>query len=124
MLTGLFAHKLKDGAVFRPEDVAWIIIMVKASRAQWSDSRDNYTDTAGYAYCGNRCMEERLKAGQVSDISRTKADKLEPETICRSCATCGAWCDSSHKGDMRCADCAANATDTNLSPRWTPKEQP
>jgi len=59
MWTALLQLKLKDGERIRMQDVAWMMICLKASRAQHSDKRDNYVDAAGYAGCGWRCIEER-----------------------------------------------------------------
>lgn len=61
MMSALFSAKLKDGARFKPSDVAWIITLVKASRAQHSPKRDNYVDAAGYMGCGWECEAENLK---------------------------------------------------------------
>jgi hypothetical protein len=58
MWTGLMQHRLKDGERFRPQDVAWMMMLLKASRAQHSEKKDNYIDAAGYAYCGWRCEQE------------------------------------------------------------------
>ena len=55
MTTALFSAKLKDGRRFKASDVAWIITLVKASRAQHSAKRDNYVDAAGYMGCGWEC---------------------------------------------------------------------
>lgn len=61
MMTALFSAKLKEGARFKPSDVAWIITLVKASRAQHSPKRDNYVDAAGYMGCGWECEHEDLQ---------------------------------------------------------------
>lgn len=55
MMNGLFGWMLKDGCRFKSRDVAWIMMMVKASRSQHSPKRDNYVDAAGYAACGWEC---------------------------------------------------------------------
>lgn len=39
------------------KDVAWMMMMVKASRSRHDDKRDNYVDAAGYAACGWKCVE-------------------------------------------------------------------
>ncbi len=57
MWTGLLQFKLLPGAQLRPQDVAWMMMLLKASRAQHSKKRDNYTDAAGYAGCGWKCEE-------------------------------------------------------------------
>lgn len=61
MMTALFSYKLKDGERFKSSDVAWIITLVKASRAQHSPKRDNYVDAAGYMGCGWECEAEEVK---------------------------------------------------------------
>ena len=58
MWTALLQLKLKPGERIRSQDVAWMMIMLKASRAQHSEKRDNYTDAAGYAGCGWECETE------------------------------------------------------------------
>ena len=45
------------GTEVQPRDVALCMIALKISRATWQDKRDNWVDIAGYAECGNRCME-------------------------------------------------------------------
>ena len=55
MWTGLLQYRLLLNERIRPKDVAWMMIMLKASRAQHSDKRDNYVDAAGYAGCGWIC---------------------------------------------------------------------
>ena len=60
MWTGLLQFKMKDGECIRPQDVALMMILLKASRAQHSNKRDSYVDIAGYAGCGQRCMEEEM----------------------------------------------------------------
>jgi nucleoside 2-deoxyribosyltransferase len=57
MWTGLLQFKLKEGESIRSQDVAWMMMMLKASRAQHSDKRDHYVDAAGYAGCGWRCVD-------------------------------------------------------------------
>jgi len=59
MWTALLQFKLKDGEVIRPQDVAWMMMMLKASRGQHSDKRDNFLDAAGYAGCGQWCIDEK-----------------------------------------------------------------
>jgi hypothetical protein len=54
MWTGLFQDLLKDGMEFKPEHVALAMILLKASRAMWSEKRDNWVDIPGYAACGHR----------------------------------------------------------------------
>jgi len=56
MWTGLLQFKLKEGERILAKDVAWMMMMLKASRAQHSDSRDHYVDAGGYAGCGWRCV--------------------------------------------------------------------
>lgn len=57
MWTGLLQYRMLPGERFKPEDVAWMMVCLKASRAQHQDKRDNYVDAAGYAACGWRCVE-------------------------------------------------------------------
>lgn len=45
----------------KSSDVAWMMMMVKASRSRHNDKRDNYVDAAGYAACGWKCMEKYLE---------------------------------------------------------------
>ena len=61
MWTGLLQYNLKKGYRIRAQDVAWMMVMLKASRAQHSDSRDHYVDAGGYAGCGWRCVQEKIK---------------------------------------------------------------
>jgi len=61
MWTGLLQYKLKDGERIRAQDVAWMMICLKASRAQHGDKRDDYVDAAGYAGCGWQCVEDAVK---------------------------------------------------------------
>lgn len=42
-------------AEVKPADVAWMMIMLKASRNKHQRKRDNWTDAAGYARCGAIC---------------------------------------------------------------------
>ena len=39
----------------QPQDVAWMMVMLKASRNRHQKKRDNYVDAAGYVRCGARC---------------------------------------------------------------------
>ena len=61
MWTGLFQYKLKESERFRTEDVAWAMILLKASRGQHGRKRDNFLDAAGYSGCGWRCVQEKIK---------------------------------------------------------------
>lgn len=63
MWTALFQYKLKPGEKFLAKDVAWAMMLLKASRAQHSKKRDNYVDAAGYAGCGWECEEEEGRVG-------------------------------------------------------------
>lgn len=47
-----FRHKLKDGEVLTPADVADAMILLKVARNIAQVKRDNYVDLAGYAACG------------------------------------------------------------------------
>ncbi len=40
-----------------PKFVAMCMIALKLSRETHQNKRDNWTDTAGYAYCGSLCSE-------------------------------------------------------------------
>ena len=57
MWTALLQYKLLAGAKLRPQDVAWMMIALKLSRAQHTNKRDNAVDIAGYAGCGQRCID-------------------------------------------------------------------
>ena len=70
MMTALFSAKLKDGRRFKASDVAWIITLVKASRAQHSAKRDNYVDAAGYMGCGWEC-----EANETENAKYAKGDE-------------------------------------------------
>lgn len=63
MWTGLFRDMLKDGVSFEPFHVAQAMILLKMSRQLHQRKRDNWTDTAGYARCGQIC-DEAAKAKQ------------------------------------------------------------
>ena len=67
MWNALLSHKISEGFRILPQDVAWMMILLKASRAQWSDKRDNYVDAAGYAGCGMMCVEEKNKSLKKKD---------------------------------------------------------
>ena len=57
MWTALFGQKMAPGAAFTPQDVALAMILLKCSRQTHMQKRDNWTDIAGYARCGNLCDE-------------------------------------------------------------------
>ena len=60
MLQGLLAPKLLPTSRITPEDVALIMIMVKAARlAKSPDHNDSWLDIAGYAGCADILQEER-----------------------------------------------------------------
>lgn len=61
MWTALLQYKLKPGEQIRPQDIAWCMILLKASRAQHSDKRDNMVDAAGYSGCAWMCVEAAQK---------------------------------------------------------------
>jgi len=61
MWTALLQFKLNEGERIRPQDVALMMILLKASRAQHSSKRDNYVDIGGYADCGWKCEKEYSK---------------------------------------------------------------
>lgn len=61
MMNALFADKLKEGAAFEPFNIAQLMILMKMSRQLHQRKRDNWTDTAGYARCGQLCDEQAKK---------------------------------------------------------------
>lgn len=67
MMNALFGHMLQEGKAFKSRDVAWIMLMVKASRSQHAPKRDNYVDAAGYAACGWECESETQKKGDTRE---------------------------------------------------------
>ena len=58
MWTALLQLKLLPDAKLRPQDVAWMMIALKLSRAQHTNKRDNAVDIAGYSGCAQRCIDE------------------------------------------------------------------
>ena len=50
-------NALKPGVTFAPREVAIFMIAVKLARETHSPRRDNWTDIAGYARCGNLCQQ-------------------------------------------------------------------
>jgi hypothetical protein len=58
MWTGLFGDLLKSGTRFDAFHVALAMILLKTSRQMHQRKRDNWTDIAGYAHCGNICDEQ------------------------------------------------------------------
>jgi hypothetical protein len=52
MWTTFLKHKLKDGEVVSPSDVADLMILLKVARNIAQKKRDTYVDVAGYAGCG------------------------------------------------------------------------
>jgi len=61
MWTSLFGELLRDGARFDAFHVALAMILLKTSRQIHQRKRDNWTDIAGYAHCGNVCDEQAAK---------------------------------------------------------------
>lgn len=57
-------HKLKDGAVIDPGEVASLMIGLKLARIKASPKLDNWMDIAGYAGCG---AEADTETGKISD---------------------------------------------------------
>jgi len=54
--------RIKDGQLsILPQDVASCMIALKLSRQTHQSKRDNWTDIAGYARCGNLCQEQETK---------------------------------------------------------------
>lgn len=57
---GMLAHKLQPDAAITPEDVALLMIGVKAARlAKSPDHFDSWIDIAGYAGCASILQDER-----------------------------------------------------------------
>ena len=67
MWTSLFGDKMMPGASFTPQDVALAMILLKCSRQTHMQKRDNWTDIAGYARCGNLCDEAQKKRMQQQE---------------------------------------------------------
>lgn len=57
MWTAIWRHKLLPGESFSTIDVAIAMILLKCSRQTHQQKRDNWTDIAGYANCGQKCAE-------------------------------------------------------------------
>lgn len=57
-------HKLKEGAVIDPGEVASLMIGLKLARIKASPKLDNWMDIAGYAGCG---AEADTETGKISD---------------------------------------------------------
>lgn len=55
--TALIRHKLKDGEVLTPAEVASFMIGLKLARTVGEPKRDNWVDMAGYAGCGYEASE-------------------------------------------------------------------
>jgi len=68
MWTALLQHKLRERQVIRSQDVAWMMMLLKGSRAQHSAKRDNYVDAAGYAACGWECEKINSEKGKDENI--------------------------------------------------------
>jgi hypothetical protein len=58
LFTTLLRHKLKDGEVIQPHEVATLMIALKLARTIAEPKRDNFVDIAGYAACGYETLEE------------------------------------------------------------------
>lgn len=56
---GMWTAYLDGRSEIRAQDVAWMMMLLKSSRATWSDKRDHYVDAAGYARCGWKCVEAK-----------------------------------------------------------------
>lgn len=61
MATGAFRDLLKDGARFKPEHVAYFMVLVKLSRSMNAYKRDNHTDGAGYFATAEMVIEEQRR---------------------------------------------------------------
>lgn len=59
MWTAMFAHKLRPGERFEPEDYALAMVAVKMSREINRAKRDNRVDGAGYLKCLDLVITER-----------------------------------------------------------------
>lgn len=58
--TGMLSHKMLPGMKITPDDVAVLMIGMKAARlAKSPEHRDSWIDIAGYAGCAERLQEER-----------------------------------------------------------------
>lgn len=57
-------HKLKEGEVIDPGEVAALMIGLKLARIKASPKRDNWADIAGYSGCG---FEADIETGKISD---------------------------------------------------------
>lgn len=56
--TALLRHKLKEGEVIDPHEVATLMIGLKLARTVAQPKRDNFVDMAGYAACGHETVVE------------------------------------------------------------------
>ena len=64
---GMLAHKLLPSARITPEDVALLMIGVKASRLAKSPTHtDSWLDIAGYAGCADHLQQERAAGAYLS----------------------------------------------------------
>lgn len=57
MWSGYLRYQLAGGFKFEPFHIASMMIILKQSRQMHQRKRDNWTDTAGYARCGQLCDE-------------------------------------------------------------------
>lgn len=60
--TALLRDRLRPGQRLTGADVAWMMALLKASRAQETPGkRDHYLDAAGYVACGWECVQEAVR---------------------------------------------------------------
>ncbi len=65
LLNAHFYDKLKHP--FTPQDVAYILILVKLSRQNNMEKRDNIVDIAGYAETAQRVIDRMDETGGMDD---------------------------------------------------------
>ncbi len=69
MWTAIWRHKLLPGESFSTIDVAIAMILLKCSRQTHQQKRDNWTDIAGYANCGQKCAEASEESPFITGCS-------------------------------------------------------
>lgn len=72
LLNVQFRHKLKDGVLFTPTDVAVMMMQLKLARMVAQPKRDNFVDIAGYAACGWECQEAELIEQEERNRAQTQ----------------------------------------------------
>jgi hypothetical protein len=58
LVTAYLRGKLRPDAALDARDVAWLMVLVKASRDSFSRKRDNLVDGAGWLRCAERAEEK------------------------------------------------------------------